>query len=266
MTRVRFGWATEDGQVGETEVDGGNASPTLAAIANALSAVTRIPSSEVEVLLNGAALKQEDVLKLSTQELVLVRRKAAAASAPASRPVAPAGGHTPQGQPSAQQIRDHVRNNPALLTQLLHQNPVMAEAILSDDISILEGLLQQQALERQRAEEAESRRIAALNANPFDAEAQRQIEEAIRQENVMQNYETALEVNPESFGRVVMLYIDCNVNGHALKAFVDSGAQSTIMSAACAQVHCITLLLLLREVSSSVTDSFFFSTSSYFFF
>ena len=44
-----------------------------------------------------------------------------------------------------------------------------------------------------------------------------------RLQNIQQNMESALEYMPEAFGNVVMLYIDCQVNGHHVKAFVDSG-------------------------------------------
>jgi DNA damage-inducible protein 1 len=55
------------------------------------------------------------------------------------------------------------------------------------------------------AELERQREMDRLEANPFDVEAQRKIEEAIRQQAVLENMEHALEYSPEAFGRVTML-------------------------------------------------------------
>ncbi|XP_045470297.1 protein DDI1 homolog 2 isoform X2 [Harmonia axyridis] len=97
-------------------------------------------------------------------------------------------------------IRDMFLANPDQLALLKQNNPRLAEALLSGNI-----------------------------------EAQRLIAEEIRQKNIEANMEAAMEYNPESFGTVVMLYINCRVNGYPVKAFIDSGAQTTIMSSSCAE-------------------------------
>jgi len=74
----------------------------------------------------------------------------------------------------------------------------------------------------------EERRRRRILSDPTSVESQRAIEEDISQENIFQNMNTALETNPESFGQVDMLYIQCTVDKHVVTAFVDTGAQTTI--------------------------------------
>ncbi|KAG7159225.1 DDI1 2-like [Homarus americanus] len=129
-------------------------------------------------------------------------------------------------------IRDMLLANPEQLALLRHNNPKLAESLLSGGMDdFVTVLREQQEMRRNR----EQQRIRLLAADPFDMEAQRLIASEIQQENINANMEAAMEYNPESFGTVHMLYINCKVNGHEVKSFIDSGAQTTIMSQACAE-------------------------------
>ncbi|CAJ0928556.1 unnamed protein product, partial [Mesorhabditis belari] len=74
-----------------------------------------------------------------------------------------------------------------------------------------------------------------LMADPTSEEGQRLLAEQIRLSNIDHSYEMAMEHNPEAYVSVHMLYVNMNINGFPVKAFVDSGAQVSVMSLACAK-------------------------------
>jgi len=138
------------------------------------------------------------------------------------------------GEQDSEMMRLQILGDPNLMNQLRQTQPEIAHAAQNDPARFADLLRQLRA--RQSEGELERQRdIERLNADPYDVEAQRKIEDAIRHQAVLENLEHALEYSPESFGRVTMLYIPVEVNGVPLNAFVDSGAQQTIMSPECAE-------------------------------
>ncbi|KAI0997518.1 DNA damage-inducible protein 1 [Podosphaera aphanis] len=137
------------------------------------------------------------------------------------------------GYRDSETIRLQLLGNPVARAQAISQRPELASVIESPErfAAMLHQITEQERLEQARRRQ----QIADLNADPFDFEAQARIEEMIREERVQENLQNAIEHNPEVFGHVHMLYIDVEVNGVKVKAFVDSGAQATIMSPSCAE-------------------------------
>lgn len=74
-----------------------------------------------------------------------------------------------------------------------------------------------------------------LRENPDDTEAKEYFEKKKKKLIVDEQYHQVMQEYPESMGKVLMLYIDAKINDNPIQAFVDSGAQSTIMSKKCAK-------------------------------
>jgi DNA damage-inducible protein 1 len=94
-----------------------------------------------------------------------------------------------------EQIRTQILNNPQQMSGLIQQQPDLAAAI-NDPMRFRElwmGMLDQ----RDREQRERESRMALLNDDPFNPDAQKKIEEMIRQEKIEANLQYAYENNPE---------------------------------------------------------------------
>lgn len=140
----------------------------------------------------------------------------------------------------ARKVRDSFLADPNTLTSLKLSNMPLADALASGNLDEFHKILNEQ---HKRRRDEQLRQLRMMTADPFDVEAQKMIAEEIQRQQIESNMQDAIEYMPEAFGQVHMLYIKCKVNGHPIDAFVDSGAQSTIMSKACAERCNITRLI-----------------------
>ncbi|KAJ0249360.1 Protein DNA-DAMAGE INDUCIBLE 1 [Hirschfeldia incana] len=202
-----------------------------------LEVEANVPIQQQQLLYNGNETRNSDKLNaLGVKDddlLMMMVSSSASSGGSAARSDL---GMNPDGSalnPAA--FQQHILGDANVMGQLFQTDPELAQVITGSDLNKLQDVLRSRHQERSVVQRQKEEELALLYADPFDVEAQKKIEAAIRQKGIDENWEAALEHNPEGFARVIMLYVDMEVNGVPLKAFVDSGAQSTIISKSCAE-------------------------------
>lgn len=140
-----------------------------------------------------------------------------------SGPVDPVSDRS-EARAMVERVRQQVLGN-AEMKRLFLANAPNGAQILADGERFFEEYQRQY-----QTNQLPGNNMPQMQGDPDSEENQRKIMEMIQQSNIDENLERAYEMTPESFTQVDMLYVDVEVNGHAVKAFVDSGAQQTIIS------------------------------------
>ncbi|KAJ0310068.1 hypothetical protein COL5a_009709 [Colletotrichum fioriniae] len=198
----------------------------MSTLREAIQAETNIVPTSQHLYHNGRLIQDDtqtmEQLQIADGEMLAlhVRDMQGSTGLPDQGRRAPQQRRRPGGQ-DPELIRLQILGDPNLRAEATRQQPQLAAVL--DDPQRFAQLFNQSYDREQRDREERQRQIARLNEDPFDIEAQQKIEEMIRQERVMENLQNAMEHNPEE------------VNGHRVKALVDSGAQATIMSPSCAE-------------------------------
>ncbi|KAL6275393.1 hypothetical protein ACE6H2_018994 [Prunus campanulata] len=229
---------TADEQILNLDVDPHETVENVKAL---LEVETRVLLQQQQLLYNGREMRNSEKLSalgVKDEDLIMMVSNAAPSASANALSFNPDGSAVNPGA-----FQQHIKNDSNLIAQLFQSDPDLAQVILGNDLNRLQELLRQRHRQKSELRWQQDEELALHYADPFDVEAQKKIEAAIRQKGIDENWAAALEHNPEAFARVVMLYVDMEVNGVPLKAFVDSGAQSTIISKSCAE-RCGLLRLL----------------------
>ncbi|CAK7895314.1 DNA damage-inducible protein 1 [[Candida] anglica] len=209
-----------------------------------------------EVALGASAQKQIEELGFKDDDLLVLKSKRAPPHQQHAQPQTQpgAGGQFNPVNAQVEDLRQRILTDPRLNSQVQLSNPRL-HSLLNNPAEfkqeIIASLDQYGPAGQGGYNSQQQAELRRLQENPDDPESQAKILELIQQEQVEENMRLAYEISPESFTSVNMLYINIKVNGHLVKAFVDSGAQTTIISPRLAEKIGIARLIDKRYVGEA---------------
>lgn len=158
-----------------------------------------------------------------------------------------------------EQFRQELLQNQLLRSQLTTQIPGLGQTL--EDPQLFRERMGPVILQRRYGMGADNQgqnpfgisaqEYKRLMSDPDDPQNQARIAELINQQEIDEQMRNALEYTPEMFTSVHMLFVSLEINGHPVKAFVDSGAQTTIMSTRLAESTGLTRLIDKRFVGEA---------------
>lgn len=157
--------------------------------------------------LEEAGLHDDDMVQHKVSATVFTAPNGIQAEASPSNPQDMMGDSSVSLDSQIEAARQQILYDPQLFAQLSQQSPELADALHDPD-------------QFQRA---------------YRTIHQQQLKNRAENEEIDRNFRLALEEMPEAFTTVTMLFANIEVNGIPVKAFIDSGAQTTIMSPECAK-------------------------------
>ncbi len=120
----------------------------------------------------------------------------------------PAQNGSRQGAPTdPEMIRLQAMGNPNILATIRENDPDLANAV--QDPARFQQIFQEKLRQKVEMDAEIQRRNDLLSADPFNVDAQREIEEMIRQEGVIENLQNAMEHNPEGMSSVANVSSPC---------------------------------------------------------
>lgn len=164
-----------------------------------IEAETSQPAASQAIYLNGQPVASETQtleeagIKDGEMLAVVIRQARPAANSQQANRSRNTG--RPAGGPDPEALRQQLLSDPRQVAGLRAEDPELAAAVM-DPNSWREVFTNRQR-QQQEAERERRNQIALLNDDPFNVDAQRKIEELIRQDRVVENLEKAYNENPE---------------------------------------------------------------------